>query len=263
MTDKTSKLGSSFSGTPDKSYMLDSSDPAAAEIVRRAKSLMIGSNPDTPSHKLGKVTLANGEEVNAHVVHAVDSVVTDGRYVAMIDRLKDPGKGKPALPGGFIDPAKNGAAETSQIAAARETHEEINLALNPVSGILVGSRLIDRPQEIRIADFSHIDDPAKRAAKQAEFKEKYDIEPGDVLLVSTQAVLFYVPDLQHANPKAGDDAAPGSAKLVEMSKLTEDYVGIPDHAGLIHTANQVLRGIVQSDPARLTQHLTQKPPSCG
>lgn len=89
-------------------WMIDDSDPARLEIAERAKGLGITGSPDKPAHPLGKIALADGRVVNAHVVHAVDPIITDGASVVMIDRKNEPGKGKPALPGGFIDPMKGG-----------------------------------------------------------------------------------------------------------------------------------------------------------
>lgn len=79
------------------------------EVVARALTLGITGTPDKPSHNLGKILLGNGQEVTAHVVHAVDPVITDGEDVVLINRKNPPGQGLPALPGGFMD-AKGGGA---------------------------------------------------------------------------------------------------------------------------------------------------------
>jgi hypothetical protein len=132
-------------------WMIGDRDPARLEITQRAKKLGITGSPDKAAHALGPITLADGTSVQAHVVHAVDPVITDGTYVVMINRRNDPGKGKPALPGGFIDPAygtgpSNGIGVESAIqAAAREAMEEVGVDLGKSHATLVGTRNMDRP----------------------------------------------------------------------------------------------------------------------
>ena len=96
------------------SWMIDDHDPARLEIVERAKALGIAGTPDRAAHALGPITLADGKTVQAHVVHAVDALITDGRLVVVIDRLHPPFQGLPALPGGLIDPAPGGGAESAE-----------------------------------------------------------------------------------------------------------------------------------------------------
>jgi 8-oxo-dGTP pyrophosphatase MutT (NUDIX family) len=201
-------------------WMIDESDPARLEIVRRAKALGITGNPDRAAHALGAITLGDGRTVNAHVVHAIDPIITDGEEVVMIDRKNEPGKGKLALPGGFLDPTRGGGVETGIQAAAREAMEEVGVALD--GGRLVGIRNMDRPYDVRVA---RSDLP------------QYGIHKGDVFMVSTQAVCFDVPDLARIDLVAGDDAAPGSARRVGIASLTRDAVGIPDHFDLIAAAS--------------------------
>ena len=92
-------------------WTIDKADPARLEIVERAKTLGITGTPDKAAHGLGSTTLADGKVVQAHVVHAVDPIITDGHEVVLINRKNAPGKGKPALPGGFLDPTKGGGVE--------------------------------------------------------------------------------------------------------------------------------------------------------
>ncbi len=204
------------------SWLIENSDPARLEVSRRARALGITGNPDKAAHPLGAITLASGKVVQAHVVHAVDPVITDGTYVVMINRRNDPGKGKPALPGGFIDPA-SGGVESGIQAAAREAMEEVGVDLGHAHATLIGTRNLDRPFDVRVAANDGL-------------KEKYGIESGDIFMVSTQAVRFDVPDLTHTSLTAGDDAAPGSARRVRIDSLTRDAVGVPDHFDMIMAA---------------------------
>jgi 8-oxo-dGTP pyrophosphatase MutT (NUDIX family) len=210
------------------SWLIEESDPARLEVSRRASALGITGNPDKAAQALGAITLADGKVVQAHVVHAVDPVITDGTYVVMINRRNDPGKGKPALPGGFIDPARGGGVESGIQAAAREAMEEVGVDLGKAHATLIGTRNMDRPFDVRVA----VNDG---------LKEKYGIESGDIFMVSTQAVRFDVPDLVHTSLTAGDDAAPGSARRVRIGSLTRDAVGVPDHFDMIMAAVAVTK----------------------
>ncbi|MCD8563055.1 MAG: NUDIX domain-containing protein [Alphaproteobacteria bacterium] len=207
-------------GTPN-GWMIDPQDKARFEIVNRAKALRITGDPDKAAHALGLVVLADGRTVNAHVVHAVDAIITDGETVAMINRLHDPGRGKPALPGGLIDPLPGGGVETSLQAAIREAQEEVGVELG--AGILIGVRNMDRPYDVRVAHGNGLE-------------EAYGIKDGDVFMVSTQGVRFDVVDLRQTNLIAGDDAEPGSARRVAIGKISRESVGIPDHADMVHQA---------------------------
>jgi NUDIX domain len=205
--------------TTASSWMIEEGDPARLEIVRRAKALGITGDPDQAAHNLGKIKLASGEEVTAHVVHAVDPIITDGKEVVMINRRSDPGKGKPALPGGFLDPAKGGGAESGVQAAAREAMEEVGVSLG--EGKVIGSRNMDRPHDVRVAQND---------------LPPYAIRKGDIFMVSTQGVRFDVSGLAQTKLIAGDDAMPGSARRVAIASLTRDDVGIPDHFDMIMQA---------------------------
>jgi ADP-ribose pyrophosphatase YjhB (NUDIX family) len=221
-------------------WMLDKNDPARLEIARRAVQLAeersIYGDPDSGAHPLGKVRLADGREVNAHVVHAVDPIITDGNEVVLINRMREPGQGKPALPGGFIDPTKGGS-ETAVQAAAREAMEEAGIALD--DGKPIGKRNMNRPQDVRVATFNvdqadiSVEEKEKRQKTKDDMKAKYGIDEGDIFIVSTQAVRFDVPDLANTKLVAGDDAMPGSARRVEIASLKVEDMGIADHFEMI------------------------------
>ncbi len=200
------------------SWMIDTQDAARFEIVRRAQALGITGNPDKAAHPLGPITLADGRSVNAHVVHAVDPIISDGVEIVMINRKHDPGMGKPALPGGFLDPTRGGV-ETAVQAAIREAMEEVGIELG--DGELLGCRNFNRPFDVRVA--------------RSELPQ-YGIAEGDIFLVSTQAVRFDVPDLARTALVAGDDAEPGSARRVKIESLTKESVGVADHYDMIAAA---------------------------
>lgn len=205
------------------SWMIDNADPARLEIVERAKQLGITGSPDKAAHPLGPIVLADGRTVNAHVVHAVDPIITDGDEIVMINRKNDPGMGKPALPGGLIDPTKGGGVESAVQAAAREAAEEAGIDLATAKATLIGTRNMDRPFDVRVAWNNALE-------------EKYGIKEGDIFMVSTQAVRFDAPDLKQTKLVAGDDALPGTARRVEISSLNKNSVGIPDHFDMIAQA---------------------------
>jgi ADP-ribose pyrophosphatase YjhB (NUDIX family) len=166
----------------------------------------------------------DGRVVKAHVMHAVDPIISDGDELVMINRVNPPGKGKPALPGGMIDPTKGGGVESAVQAAAREACEEAGVDnLHECKSELIGTRNFDRPFDVRVA------------TSEGLF-EKYGIHQGDIFLVSTQAVRFFVPDLANTTLTAGDDALPGTARRVEISSLKKEDCGIPDHFDMIVAA---------------------------
>lgn len=197
-------------------WMIDNNDPARVVIVERAKGLGITGSPDKAAHALGVITLADGRQVGAHVVHAVDPIITDGNELVMINRKNDPGIGKPALPGGLIDPTKGEGVESAVQAAAREAAEEAGIDLTRAKATLIGTRNMDRPFDVRVATNNGLE-------------AKYGIKEGDIFMVSTQAVRFDVPDLSRTSLIAGDDALPGSARRVKIDTLNRDSFGIPDH----------------------------------
>jgi|GEM_PF-1804040 len=197
------------------SWMIDENDPARQEIVERAMTLGITGTPEKASHALGEITLADGKKVNAHVIHAADAIITNGTDAVFIERANDPGKGKPALPGGFIDPTAEGSESLVQ-AAAREAMEEAGIELG--AGAEVGTRNFNRPYDVRVVQGEGL-------------AENYGVHDGDVFMVSTQAIRFDVPDLEEKQLTAGDDAAAVSTE--PLSDITKDTIGIPDHYDML------------------------------
>jgi len=227
-------------------WMIDANDPARLEIAERAKKLHVDSSPDKASHELGTITLSNGQKVNAWTVHSVDPVIisADGQYVVTIKRRNDPGKGKPALPGGLIDPkagGPKGSVETAIEAAVREAGEEVHIDISKAKATVIGARNMDRPDDIRIARGDGL------------FKA-YGIKDGEAFMVSAQPVLFIVPGLSQEMINAGDDAEEGSAKLVKISDLKKEDFGIPLHYDeimqAVKAATVVSKPKVNKGPAR-------------
>jgi 8-oxo-dGTP pyrophosphatase MutT (NUDIX family) len=205
------------------SWLIDKDDPARTDIVARAQALGITGTPDKAAHALGPVTLSDGTTVMAHVVHAVDPIITDGTDVVLINRMHDPGKGKPALPGGLIDPLKGGGIESAIQTAAREAMEEVGIDLDGYPANLIGTRNMNRPFDVRVAQNDGLE-------------KSYGIRKGDVFMVSTQAVRFDVENLAQTTLVAGDDAEPGTARRVNIAALKKEDVGIPDHYDMIKAA---------------------------
>ena len=201
--------------------LIDQNDPARQEIVKRAMKLNITGDPDKAAHALGKITLADGREVTAHVVHAADAVIKidDIDAVIMIKRSNEPDIGKDAFPGGFIDPKEDGSAETTVESATREAKEEASVDLINIKGTPIGRRRMSRPFDVRVA-------------KGNGLKENYGIADGDIFMVSTQAVLFHLPSLKGIRVEAKDDAKPGSARPVRLDSIKRERVAA-DHYDLL------------------------------
>jgi ADP-ribose pyrophosphatase YjhB (NUDIX family) len=191
-----------------------------AEIIARVLAGNFGDAPDAPVHALGPLTLPDGTAVACFVRHAADAVITDAaNNVVLITRRNEPGIGKLALPGGFMDEV-DGVVETPRATAMREAVEEtrINPALlrHPAS---LGPRRYARPFDIRAA-WNHLPGTS--------------IKPGDLFMVSTQGFSFTLPDLTTITLNAGDDAA--AVRVLNIATLTPDQFAVPDHLPMIHQA---------------------------
>jgi len=197
-------------------------DPALrSDIIAR---ILRDHHPDPivgPAEYLGPYTLPDGKTVQLTLRHAADAILLDdlGQTV-LITRLHNPGIGKLAIPGGFID-----GDETAEAAARREAVEETGISpqlLASAKTLAVMPRLYNRPGDIRIA---WNDLPGT------------DIKQGDIMMVPTQGVCLKLPgDFTKIPLHAGDDA--GAVQVAKISELTQDQFGISDHLPMLRAALQ-------------------------
>ncbi len=190
------------------------------EIARRAQETAVGVQPSRVVDSLGQIDTPSGP-VSAYLRHAVDAVVTDRKgAVLLIQRRNNPGAGKLALPGGFIDLGKEGTPERASTAARRELAEETSLVLpKDVRGRRLSDRKLYRPFDIREATRDISDTPIKK---------------GDFFAVSTVPYHYQVEDLTKLLIEAGDDAK--SVVIKKIAELRPDELGIEDHLSFILAA---------------------------
>ncbi len=172
-----------------------------------------------PAEYLGPFTLPDGKTVQLCLRHAADAILLDdlGQTI-LITRLNNPGIGKLAIPGGFID-----GDETPDAAARREAIEETGIApqrMAEAKTLAIMPRLYNRPGDIRIA---WNDLPGT------------NIKKGDIMMVPTQGVCLKLPgDFIQLPLKAGDDA--GAVKIAKIQELTQSQFGIRDHLPMLQAA---------------------------
>jgi len=199
-------------------------DPALkAEIVARCASGNFGDEPSHAVHALGSITLPDGTQRRVHLRHAADAVLLDDHgQVALITRIHNPGRGKLAVPGGFLDEV-DGKVETSRIAALREAMEETGISpdvLAQAEVSQIGHRIFDRPFDIRCA-WNNL--PGT------------DIRIGEFFTVSTLGFRVKLQgDLREMHLQAGDDAS--AVQVFEIAKLRRAQFAVPDHLDMILAA---------------------------
>jgi ADP-ribose pyrophosphatase YjhB (NUDIX family) len=202
-------------------------DPAAQHRATiRILAANLGANPAQAVHDLGLMPLPDGASVRLYARHAADAIIIDSHdQILLITRANDPGAGKLALPGGFIDEI-NGAAEVPLATAIREAHEETGIVTSLLThGTPVGHRTYDRPFDIRAA----WNDPPGTPIKKGEW-----------FGVSTQGFCFLIPgDLHDITIAAGDDAK--HAAIYHIARLTLDDFAVPDHLPMIKAAMAAVR----------------------
>jgi hypothetical protein len=172
-----------------------------------------------PAEYLGPIALPDGQTVGLWLRHAADAILLDdcGQAI-LITRLHNPGIGKLALPGGFID-----GGESAEQAARREAVEETGISAQLLATprtLAVLPRLYDRPGDIRIA-YNNV--PGT------------EIRHGDVMMIPTQGVCLKLPgDFTQLALQAGDDA--GTVRVARITDLTPAEFGIQDHLPMLHQA---------------------------
>jgi ADP-ribose pyrophosphatase YjhB (NUDIX family) len=202
-------------------------DPALRRaIVQRIVAGRFGDVPGRAVENLGVVALPDGGQVALHLRHAADAILLDAcDQVVLITRVHNPGVGRLALPGGFLDMIGN-AVEHPLRAAMREAAEETGIEedwLTRLGAAAVGARRYDRPFDIREA-WNDIPDTA--------------IRKGDLFGVSTQGFRFRLPgDLRDIQLRAGDDAA--AVRVMKIADLSAGLFAVPDHLEMIR---QVMAG---------------------
>ncbi len=231
----------------DKEYpvwmLQDGQNPELAEKlnIRALEAYGQSKGITAPAVNLGKVTYKDAKgvehEQNLHMVHAVDTILTDGKRVLVIERKGEPDKDKIALIGGLIDqprhPLQEGDVIDIRDDAARELKEEANGEVLAGAGVVIGeNRLIARqPRDIRIVSGDSI---------HYKNVENLGVKPNDLMLVTTQAVLFQVSpeqlDKMESNFKAGTDARADSARLENIQELLQDKKMGLDHGTLLQQA---------------------------
>jgi len=194
-----------------------------ARIIALVLARQFGDAPDAAAHDLGLVELPDGTSRHCFARHAADPILLDeAGQVVLVTRIHEPGIGKFALPGGFMD-AVDGLVEDGKTAALREAVEETGVSaalLAQCAVFAVGHRRYDRPFDIREA----WNDIAGTAIKKSAF-----------FSVSTQGFCVRVPgDLRHVTLGAGDDAA--SVRVMRVEQLRAEMFAVPDHLAMIAEA---------------------------
>lgn len=192
-------------------------------IITRCIAAGVADEPDAAVHGLGEIALPDGTRRRLYMRHAADAIILDeAGQVVLITRIHEPGAGKLALPGGFMD-VVDGTVETTLAAATREAVEETGIdekLLRRARGVPVGGRLFDRPFDIREA----WNDPAGTTIKR-----------GDLFAVSTRGIRFRLAgDLAAVRLQAGDDAK--AVRVARLAELRPEWFAVPDHLALIRAA---------------------------
>lgn len=201
-------------------YMV--TDPAMQHFATtRILAAKLGDTPSEALHDLGMLRVRGGGQVRLYARHAADAIILDDfGQIVLITRRHDPGAGKLALPGGFIDEI-DGVPEAPATAARREAIEETGidpaLLTTPEA---IGRRTYDRPFDIRAA----WNDPPGTKIKQGEW-----------FGVSTQGFCFRIKgDLTKIHLQGGDDAK--DAAVYVIARLRTADFAVPDHLPMIRAA---------------------------
>lgn len=200
-------------------------DPAMQHaVITRIIAAKLGDTPSQAVHDLGFMLLPTGAKTRLYARHASDAIILDTHdQILLITRSNDPGAGKLALPGGFIDDI-NGTPEAPRATAIREAHEETAIATSLLTEAKpIGHRAYDRPFDIRAA----WNDPPGTPIKKGEW-----------FGVSTQGFRFLIPgNLADIKICAGDDAK--AAGIYRIAALNPADFAVPDHLPMIRAALNV------------------------
>jgi len=191
-----------------------------ARLVGVVMAAGLGDSPGEICSFVGRVRLADDRERKFFVRHAADAVLSDAAgHVVLITRRHPPGRGKLAIPGGFLD-LVGGACEDVVAAARRELFEETGIESDIIDTAAlqgVGWRRYERGFDLRVA-WNDLPDAG--------------ISKGDVFMVSTQPVyLRTAVDLRGVALRAGDDA--GAACVMNVRALGAVVWAVPDQLGMI------------------------------
>lgn len=227
-------------------------DPAVQNaVVALATQATAGrAGPAAATERLGTVATPEGN-VTVHLKHAADMVVMDllGNVV-LVKRGQNPGKGKWALPGGFIEDTSFGRIERASEAGLRELAEEAGLKVSSAP-VHVGVWRINRPFDIRYANR----DICNCATGDVDIRE------GDLINVTSQGFLVVVDDLSREGLNAGDDADGVCVMNIQDLYAAERQapgcvLGIDDHWSIIVDAARALMDRQAGQIARDNQEIT-------
>ncbi|MBU6448277.1 MAG: NUDIX domain-containing protein [Rhodospirillales bacterium] len=197
-----------------------------AEIARRCQNGDFPDEPQEVSNDLGLIDLPGGESVRVWLCHAADAVILDNYgQTLLITRRHNPGQGKKALPGGFLEMTASGM-EFSRNAALRETMEEADISaeiLAQADIMQLGHRRHVRPFDIRQAWNDLPGTPIRK---------------NELFTVSTLAFRVKLAgNLRSLALQAGDDAT--GLTIIPASEIALDELAVPDHLEIIHEALNV------------------------
>lgn len=196
------------------------------EIIRRCQNGNFPDEPNAIANDLGLIALPGGKNIHVWLCHAADTVILDDfDQTILITRLHNPGRGKRALPGGFLNKTPGGV-ELSRHAALRETMEETGISteiLAKADITQLGHRRHVRPFDIRQAWNDLTGTPVRK---------------NELFTVSTLAFRVRLPgDLQDFALQAGDDAT--AIHIVPARLVTLEELAVPDHLEMINAALNV------------------------
>ena len=121
----------------------------------------------------------------------VDIILQNDSKILLVRRLKDPFKGRLALPGGFIN-----EGETAEDAAIREAREETSLEVEPIDilGVYSDPRRDPRKHIMSVVFIGIVTGGIQKAgddAQEIEWLEMDRINPSDIAFDHVQIINDY------------------------------------------------------------------------